>query len=200
MDPESPTDEQPERLVYERVLPAVPTSVSFMRRELDTALERIDVPPVRRRDVALVLTEAAANVVVHAYSGGSPGLVYALAALTAAGLELDVYDRGHGMVPGGHSAGLGVGLALMSRLADGLDIAPIEGGGLRVTALFRGVAPPVVPPPPEPSRSERERDYVAALAETHAALREQTRALMADARDAVAHARDLRRTRITRPP
>jgi serine/threonine-protein kinase RsbW len=200
MDTGSLIGGQPKRLVYERVLPAVPTSVSLMRRELDSALERIEVPPVRRHDVALVLTEAAANVVVHAYSGDNPGLLYALATLTGVGLELDVYDRGHGMVPSGRSTGLGVGLALMSRLSDGLDIAPVAGGGLRVTALFRGVAPVVVPPPPEPERRERERDYVAALAESHVALREQSRQLLDEAQQAVAHARELKRARFTTPP
>src|SRR4051812_24394908 len=95
-------------LVYERVLPAVPTAVGRIRGELDSALVGLDVPRVRRHDVALVLTEAAANVVVHAYAGAMPGLLYTLAALSGAGLRLDVYDRGHGMQPNGGSAGLGV--------------------------------------------------------------------------------------------
>jgi serine/threonine-protein kinase RsbW len=197
---QTPTDGKTGRLVYERVLPAIPTSVGFMRRELDAALERIDVPRLRRHDVALVLTEAAANVVVHAYPSAEPGLLYTLAAVTPDGLELDIYDRGRGMVPGAQSPGLGVGLALMARLADNLEIAPIDGGGLKVTAMFRGVEPAPTPRLREPRRGERERDYLAALAETHAALREETLALTNEAEQAIAHAQRLRRARFTPPP
>jgi len=197
---QAPTEGKRERLVYERVLPAIPTSVGFMRRELDAALERIDVPRLRRHDVALVLTEAAANVVVHAYPSAAPGLLYALVALTAEGLELDVYDQGRGMVPGSRSSGLGVGLALMARLADDLEIAPSEGGGLKVTAVFGDVESAAPRPVREPTRGQRERDYLAALAETHAALREETLALTNEAEQAIAHAQRLRRARFTPPP
>src|SRR4051794_6323594 len=201
--PTQPEADAGAALVYERVLPAVPTAVGSIRRELDAALARIEVPPLRRHDVALVLTEAAANVVVHAYGDvPTPGPLYALAAMTGPNLRLDVFDRGRGMTPGSESPGLGVGLALMARLSDGLDITPAEGGGLKVTAIFRGVTPvPALPDPPaERSRSERARDYVAALLGTSAALQQQTRTLTAEADAALVYSQEMRRARLVAPP
>src|SRR3954469_20844332 len=181
--PTQPEADAGAALVYERVLPAVPTAVGSIRRELDAALARIEVPPLRRHDVALVLTEAAANVVVHAYGDvPTPGPLYALAAMTGPNLRLDVFDRGRGMTPGSESPGLGVGLALMARLADGLDITPNEGGGLAISALFRDVsAPRGVPRPAATTRAQCEREYLAVLAETTAALHAQARRLAAEA-------------------
>jgi serine/threonine-protein kinase RsbW len=189
------------------VLPAVPTAVGQLRRELDAALARIDVSSVRRHDVALVVTEAAANVVVHAYPGAArPGLVYALAALTGPTLEVDVFDAGGGMVPGAQSPGLGVGLALMARLADGLDITPNAERGLKVTAVFRDIAAPDTPAPDTPAsdngapRTERVSEYVAAMLGAHETLRGQTRAVMAEAEAAVATAERLRQARLRPSP
>jgi serine/threonine-protein kinase RsbW len=157
---------QPERLVYERALPAVPLAVGRMRHELDAALVGLDVPHVRRHDVALVLTEAAANVVVHAYADTTPGLLYTLVALSGTSLLVDVFDTGRGMVPNVDSPGLGVGLALMAQLTDGLDIAPNGGGGLRVTAIFNGM-PDAVPPLAEADDADRLREYAETLAAVH---------------------------------
>jgi anti-sigma regulatory factor (Ser/Thr protein kinase) len=186
----------PERLVYERALPAVPLAVGRMRHELDAALQRLGVPRVRRHDVSLVLTEAAANVVVHAYADASPGLLYTLASISGANLLLDVFDRGRGMVPNAQSPGLGVGLALMAQLTDGLDIAPNGGGGLQVMAVFRGVSAAEAPDPAESSRAERLREYADALADARTALREDRRVLMAEAEAAIAHAQALRAERL----
>ena len=181
----------PERLVYERALPAIPTTVSRMRHELDAALVALEVPRVRRHDVALVLTEAAANVVVHAYAGAPPGLLYTLAALSGPNLLVDVFDRGRGMVPNRESPGLGVGLALMAQLADALDIVPNEEGGLRVTAVFRGVPMSAAGlPAAGPSRDERLRDYALALGNG------DPDAHLTEAEVAITHAQLLRSERI----
>src|SRR5215210_933631 len=59
--------------VYERVLPARSTSVSQIRCELDDALGCLNVDPARRADIALVVSEAGANVVMHAYVDMPPG-------------------------------------------------------------------------------------------------------------------------------
>jgi serine/threonine-protein kinase RsbW len=202
MQTQFPTGELPLRLVYERVLPAVPTAVGQLRRELDAALARLAVPQMRRHDVALVLTEAAANVVVHAYPGAArPGLVYTLAALNGPALEVDVFDAGGGMVPGAQSAGLGVGLALMARLTDGLDITPNDQGGLRVTAVFRDIVDGDAAPDGDGAPGGAwVHEYVAALLGATETLRGQTRALMAEAEAAVATAQRLRQTRLRSQP
>jgi anti-sigma regulatory factor (Ser/Thr protein kinase) len=182
-----------ERLVYERALPAVPIAVGWMRRELDRVLERMGVGGERRHDVSLVLSEAAANVVVHAYSGTPPGLLYALAVVSGGDLRLDVFDAGEGMVPRATSPGLGVGLALMARLSDGLEIASNDSGGMQVSAVFRGVGG--TPPSGGRSRAEELADYVDALRATASELQDDTRALRAQAETAISRARDLRTER-----
>lgn len=194
MHMQHPSGGHPERLVYERALPAVPVAVGRMRREADAALVRLDVPQIRRHDVALVLSEAAANVVVHAYAGAPPGLLYTMLAVSGPNLLLDVCDFGRGMVPNAESPGLGVGLALMAQLADGLDIVPNEDGGLRVTAVFRGVPEPGAEPPPSgPSHTERLEAYVDAL---RAATDGDGAALRAEAEAAITHAALLRAERL----
>jgi serine/threonine-protein kinase RsbW len=194
MHRQHPSGGHPERLVYERALPAVPVAVRRMRHEADAALVALDVPRVRRHDVALVLSEAAANVVVHAYADAAPGLVLVLLSVSGPNLLLDVFDRGRGMVPNADSPGLGVGLALMAQLSDGLDIVPNEEGGLRVTAVFRGVPEPgVALPPSGPSRAERLEDYVAALREATGADGAPVRA---EAEAAITHAGILRAERL----
>ena len=75
---ESPIPELP---LYERLLPAVASSVTRVRAELNDALTRWGVAPERLSDVALLITEAATNVVVHAYSTIAPGPLYATAVL-----------------------------------------------------------------------------------------------------------------------
>jgi anti-sigma regulatory factor (Ser/Thr protein kinase) len=194
MHMQHPSGGEPERLVYERALPAVPIAVGRMRHEADAALERLAVPRVRRHDVALVLSEAAANVVVHAYAGAPPGLLYTLLAVSGPNLLLDVCDRGRGMVPNPESPGLGVGLALIAQLADGLDIAPNEEGGLRVTAVFRGILDPEAELPPSgPSHAERLEDYIEALRE---ATGGDGDAVRVEAEAAITHARLLRTGRL----
>src|SRR4051812_11326446 len=63
-------------LVYEAILPALPLCVGQIRRELDEALAGLDVSATRRRDIALAVTEAATNTVLHAYAGQRPGPIY----------------------------------------------------------------------------------------------------------------------------
>jgi serine/threonine-protein kinase RsbW len=178
-----------ERLVYERTLPAVPIAVGWMRRELDTVLEQMGVRKQRRHDVALVLSEAAANVVIHAYGGARPGLLCALAVLSEGDLRLDVFDAGQGMTPRASSSGLGVGLALMARVSDALELAANESGGMQVSALFHDVDG--VPSARGRSNSEELADYVDALKAQSLELGESTRALSAEAKVAAAQARRL---------
>ena len=181
----------PERLVYERALPAVPVAVGWIRRELDGVLDGLGVTRARRHDVSLVLTEAAANVVVHAYQGPGPGLLYTMALLSCTGLRVEVFDSGQGMVAAAPSQGLGVGLALMARLADGLEISTNDAGGMQVSATFCDITglPSELA---RRNRTERLADYVELLRTESAVLREDTRALIAEAEQALDRARELR--------
>ena len=185
--------------MYERALPATPDSVVKLRNELRAALDRGKVDAARHYDIALVLTEAAGNAVQHAYPAGPPGLLFADAAVTGRDLRLRVCDCGRGMGPRVDAPGLGIGLSLMIRLADGLEITPNRTvSGTCVWATFRDVAPSGRPPA---RRNGRRRDaatmqeYAAALGANSTALREDSQALMAEAVRALSYADRLRAER-----
>jgi serine/threonine-protein kinase RsbW len=184
-----------ESLVYERALPATPGGVALVRNELARALERAEIEAERRYEIALVMSEAASNAVLHAYPPLQPGLLFVDAALTAGNLLLRVCDCGGGMRMRTDSPGLGIGLALMGRLCDGLEIARNRSvPGTRVSAMFRAVGPED-PPEVEPPEAATLWEYIAALKATSAALRDDRRALTASAEQALGLAERLRAER-----
>jgi serine/threonine-protein kinase RsbW len=73
-------------------LPRDVASVPVSRQMLDSCLEILGVSPDTRNDIALALTEACANVVLHA----GPGDDYSVTAATRAGrCIIEVVDNGH---------------------------------------------------------------------------------------------------------
>jgi serine/threonine-protein kinase RsbW len=126
-----------ETLVYERSLPAEPESVSTLRRGLTGALRPLDVGDERLADIALVVSEALTNAAMHAYVSMTPGTVTLVAAMSSGGLRVTVTDDGRGMVARTDSPGLGLGLSVMSRLADALEISSPGGRGTEVCLTFQ---------------------------------------------------------------
>jgi len=126
-----------DRRLYEGTLPAVPASVGTFRRELTRALEPLDVDDERLADIVLAVSEALTNVATHAYIGMAPGRVAVVAVLSGESLRVTVTDQGRGMIPRSDSPGLGLGVALMGRLADGIEISHPNGGGTEVCVSFR---------------------------------------------------------------
>src|SRR4051794_34682571 len=198
-------DSASELLVYDRLLPAFPLSVGRVRSELDQALVHLAVAPARRADIALVVTEAATNVVLHAYVDQAPGLLDVTAAVVSHELRVTVSDCGHGMRPRTDSPGMGMGLSLISQLSDAMTVsAPAAGTGTYVTATFTGATPAMRPAPAssdvrQATRARNDadalREYVEALAATTTALHQDSEALMAEARQALKRAQVLRRER-----
>jgi serine/threonine-protein kinase RsbW len=73
----------------------------------------------RREDIALAVSEALSNVVVHAYDGRDiPGDVRVDAWIEEAALQVAVSDDGIGMA----ERRLGLGLALMGHVSDRLRL------------------------------------------------------------------------------
>jgi len=130
-------DSVEERLVYESSLPAEPESVGTLRRELASALEPLDLGEDRLADIALVVSEALTNAAVHAYVSMTPGSMTLVAAVSSASLRVTVTDEGRGMVPRTDSPGLGLGLGVMSRLAEALEISSPDGQGTEVCLRFQ---------------------------------------------------------------
>ena len=89
-------------------------------------------------DVALAVSEAATNAVVHAYrSDDDHGDVRVVACARETGLVVVVRDYGVGMSPNPDSPGPGLGLSVIGAIAAELNIErPDSGGGTRVRIRF----------------------------------------------------------------
>jgi anti-sigma regulatory factor (Ser/Thr protein kinase) len=95
----------------------------------------------RREDIALAISEAASNAVMHAYVGREePGEVRVDAWIEDGALQVTVCDDGVGMAPRMDSPGLGLGLALMGRVTERLRLeasSPPPGVCVRMTFALR---------------------------------------------------------------
>jgi serine/threonine-protein kinase RsbW len=87
--------------------------------------------------VRLAVSEAATNVVVHAYRDAPKAGEIELAASLAGGeLWVIVADSGSGLRARRDSPGLGLGLGLIAGVADGIDLVQRAGGGLELRMRF----------------------------------------------------------------
>jgi serine/threonine-protein kinase RsbW len=87
--------------------------------------------------VALAVTEAVSNVVVHAYTESTgDNLVELEIRVEDAQLVIHVRDQGRGMVPRHDSPGLGYGLPLINRVADRVELSSVNGHGTEMCIRF----------------------------------------------------------------
>lgn len=97
-------------------LPAAPASVPVARRAALAWAGAAGCPDTD--GVALAVTEAATNVVLHAYlDDSSPGLLEVHGQRDGSGVVISIQDTGRGLMPRLDSPGLGVGLAMMQHYA-----------------------------------------------------------------------------------
>lgn len=88
-------------------------------------------------DIALAITEAATNVVLHAYRDhDEPGQVTIEASFQHDHVTFSVRDEGSGLAPRVDSPGLGLGLGLIAQVADSADVRAPEDGGTEVVMRF----------------------------------------------------------------
>ena len=198
-DPEArsgPAD--PGVLIYERLLPAIPQNVGRVRLELLGALARRQLASARAHDIGLLASEAATNAVLHAYRQPPPGPLYVSAVLVGDALTISVCDCGSGMRARTDSPGLGVGIALMTRLCDELQVSSEPAQGTCVHATFENPAAGSVPGPAAAAGEQRGQmlgESVRLLRATHATRAEDTQAALAETRQTLAHVRRHRRAR-----
>jgi len=144
-DPDVDEDRRLER----RIL-AVPASVPTIRHDAVAFAVACGAGQDVQAAVALAVTEATTNAVVHAYLGTEPGQLRVVGEPAEEALVLRVIDDGRGMQPRHDSPGLGLGLPTIGKLCAHLDIADGPGGrGTEVRMVFAapGVAGPAVAPP-----------------------------------------------------
>lgn len=89
------------------------------------------------RDVALAVSEAFTNAVVHAYPDTtSAGEVELVVSRYPTELEVTVSDDGQGIIASKSSAGLGVGLIVIKQLTTRFDIEQRVVGGTKLSMYF----------------------------------------------------------------
>ena len=117
--------------------PAAPGSVRKARADVIAQAAAAGVPEDVFPRIMLAVSEAVTNAVLHAYDGREPGEVHVTTGAGAHMFEVVVRDDGQGLVPRHDSPGLGLGLPIVSRVADELDISVEAERGTRVRMRFR---------------------------------------------------------------
>ena len=103
-------------------LPAEPASVSSARLAVVELAERHGFGADALPAVAVAVSEAASNVVVHAYEGRAPGSLFVCAEMDGDELCVTVSDEGPGLRPRINPPGLGLGLPLIAVLAAHMEV------------------------------------------------------------------------------
>jgi serine/threonine-protein kinase RsbW len=113
--------------------------VAGIRHAVLAAAEAYGMSAADRADIALAVSEACANVVAHAYvDDAAPGPLCVKTYRRDDEFVVVVSDEGTGIAPRADSPGLGLGLALIARLTQRLEIGSNGLGGAKVTMAFAG--------------------------------------------------------------
>ena len=119
---------------YEGSFPAVPLAIGAIRGDMIELARSCGLDERGISEVALAVSEAATNAIVHAYGGG-PGEIRVAADADDGELTIVVADDGEGLAPRDDSPGLGMGLPVIASLTRRLAVAS-EGAGTTVEMVF----------------------------------------------------------------
>jgi len=112
---------------YAARLPSIPLSVRTVRRAMADLAADCGMNADMVAAVQLAVTEAAANVVMHAYADAT-GELTVTAVVEDGELAIIIGDSGLGFDERRDSPGLGVGLSLIATVAEQLRIVTNPGG------------------------------------------------------------------------
>lgn len=124
---------------YEQRLPAAPENVARLRHGVTRFARDAGASDRLRRKMALAVSEACNNAIVHAYPRGPAGSVAVRAMRRGRSLCVEVADEGDGVRPRSESPGVGLGTPLMAILADRLEIAANPDGHGTIVRLTFGL-------------------------------------------------------------
>ncbi len=116
------------------VVPARAENVAVLRRAVTGLGDAVGLEPGDLADLQTIITEAAMNVVQHAYED-SEGPLEMTAGRRGDGLEVAIHDEGAGFRPRPADPGKGdlrLGLPLIAALSDGFEISGGPGLGTMV--------------------------------------------------------------------
>ena len=121
----------PSHLVFR----ALPSSIADARHALMSYAESAGATDVA--GIALAVTEAVSNSVIHGFPGREPGNIEIDArVLVPETLAITITDDGDGMHPRLGSPGLGLGLPLIGELTTELRLGPRQPRGTRIEMRF----------------------------------------------------------------
>jgi serine/threonine-protein kinase RsbW len=124
-------------------LPASRSSVPALReRVVGFAREHGVTDDVRAR-LALTVTEAGGNVVLHAYAPGEEGTLHFAVDIEGEDLQVVIADEGWGIRTHHRSDGLGLGLRLVAQLSSDFGIRSRDPSGVEIWMRFVLDAPAV---------------------------------------------------------
>lgn len=127
---------QQEQGTVQLELPAVPASIKRARDAVGTLASRVGAPA---GDVRLAVSEAVTNSVVHAFRDRPEGRISVAAHVARDRLVVVITDNGGGMRPNPDSGGLGLGIPLITRLAEDATFDS-DKRGLTVSMTFEAQA------------------------------------------------------------
>jgi serine/threonine-protein kinase RsbW len=125
--------------------PAQPPQVAAIRRAVSGIARRAGAGTSILIRLELAISEAATNVVLHAYRApGAGGRIHVTACVDEGVIDVRVRDHGCGMSPRPDSPGMGLGLSLMASESDHFEVRSADGGGTEVLLRFllEAQAPP----------------------------------------------------------
>ena len=114
---------------------AVADSVPVARRALVAVAREAGAEADQLEAVALAVSEALTNAVVHAYPD-RPGKIRVSAWTARSEFVVVIADDGHGLQAHSERPGLGVGLGLIATLSDEFEIVQLPSGGTEVQMRF----------------------------------------------------------------
>jgi anti-sigma regulatory factor (Ser/Thr protein kinase) len=117
--------------------PAVPSAVGQARRATRAVAERYGADEALTASIALCVSEAVTNAVMHAYRDQPVGEIEVEAAKPDGYLCIYVRDFGVGMQPRPDSPGAGFGLPLITQLAAEVAIRSRNAGGAGTELMMR---------------------------------------------------------------
>jgi stage II sporulation protein AB (anti-sigma F factor) len=116
---------------------ADPRAISGARHAALAFAREHSVPDERFDAIALAVSEAATNVVMHAYRDSEdPGTFTLALDLEGPSLLIEVCDDGLGMAPRDDSPGLGFGLPIIADVTDAHAFLSTDDGGTWLTMRF----------------------------------------------------------------
>lgn len=117
---------------------AEPGAVRALRHDLERFLDGLGVNAATCFDIKLAVTEAANNVLQHAYrERRASGPLRVDAWVRGGHVVVTIADEGGGPAPRPDSPGAGFGMPLMATLSDDVTVRHGDGGGTHVELAFR---------------------------------------------------------------